>query len=117
MNNRDSLFCVECGEWESIPPSSTSSTTTEAARALAVPTIRTILRKRRNAIRHSKPLILAACNADLHRAIRAALMLGLSPDTLSHGTTQHPDDSRVLAAVVTREAAAVKLYTENRGAI
>ncbi|MEE8518692.1 MAG: hypothetical protein V3S98_06170 [Dehalococcoidia bacterium] len=91
--------------------------TLEAARSLAIPTIRSILRKRRNAIKRRKPFILAVCNADLHRAIRAALMLGLSAESLSRGTTQHTDDSRVLVAVVTREAAAVRVYTDNRSAV
>ena len=81
----------------------TRAATIEAARQLAVPTIRAILRKRRNAIRNRKPVILAELNVDLGRAVSAALALGLDGAVLAAKTTQHPDDSRVLLAVIVRE--------------
>ena len=74
----------------------------EAARDLAVPSIRAILAKRRNAVHHSKPLVLAHLNTDLVRVIRAALILGLS-DGMIAGAAVHPDDYRVLDAVIMRE--------------
>lgn len=78
--------------------------TIEAARELAVPTIRSILRKRRNAIRHRKPDVLAELNADLGAVVSAALALGVDGGVLVAKTTQHPDDTRVLEAVVIRES-------------
>ncbi len=77
--------------------------TIEAARTLAVPTVRTILRKRRNAIRGQKAVLLAELNADLERAVSAALALGLKPSVLISTAHLAPDDSRVLSAVVIRE--------------
>ena len=80
------------------------ASTFEAARKLAVPTIRSILRKRRNAIRGRKASLLVELNADLGFAVSAALSLGMDGATLAADTTQHPDDSRVLMAIIIREA-------------
>lgn len=80
----------------------TRASTIERARTLAIPTIRAILRKRRNAAKHSKIKLLVDLNYDLDLTVQAALGLGLDGATLVACTTQHPDDSRVLAAMVVR---------------
>ncbi len=79
-----------------------TQTTTDAAKALAVPTIRQILAKRRNAIQHAKPLILATLNTDLARAVRASIALGLTDESIETAATR-TDDSRVLSAIMIRE--------------
>ena len=89
-----------------------SKTITDAARALAVPTIRQILAKRRNAVCHSKPLILATLNADLARAVRAAIVLGLTDEAIEQAAT-HDWDVRLLTAILIRERAARVLLDEH----
>lgn len=77
-----------------------TDTTAQAARDLAIPMIRSILRQRRNAIRHSKAEVLSDLNVDLRRAIKASLSLGLTGEQLT-GCTQHPHDSNIVKAIVT----------------
>ena len=57
----------------------------EAANELAIPTIRKMVRNRRNAVNHSKVDLINRCNTAIRRALRAAFLLGVTPDDLYEG--------------------------------
>lgn len=78
-----------------------SSTLLDHARTLALPTIRRILSKRRNAANHRKLDLLRELTGDLLRATRASLALGIAQEQLARASS-HDDDRETMVSVLAR---------------
>ena len=84
--------------------------THEAVQALAIPTIRNLLHQRRNAERHSKAFLLSRLNCDLRRAIRAALLLGVTPEEMHERLGKAYDSIRGAVIIEARAVALIEAH-------